>query len=210
MHSSTLDSRNARPNQALVLLLALALCYACALELATRVVLPRISHLEGRLAADYAAARHLTPKSADGSVSLLIVGNSLLLDGIDRKDLQRRLPLRHVVVYPIESTTYLDWYFGLRRLFAEGSRPATVIVALTPQQVLSGSTDGERFARSLMQMSDLPRVARAAKLDAMTTSDYFFANLSAWLGARTTVRNALLNSWLPNAPSLVARFLPSH
>src|SRR5256714_13167571 len=114
------------------------------------------------------------------------------------------MPGYHIALYPVEGTLYLDWYFGLRRLFSEGSRPALVILAVSVRHVLSDSTDGDAFARSMMNMSDLPEVSRAAKLDMMSTSSYFFANLSEWLGTRAWTRDALLEKWLPGAPLLAA------
>jgi len=206
VRSSTSDSELLNPTQAIVFLLALVCCYLCALELATRLLLPRLSHTQHRLASDYLAARTLSRKWPDGSDTVLIVGNSLLVDAIDRTDLQRRMPGYHTALYPVESTTYLDWYFGLRRLFSEGSRPSLVMLTVNVRHVLSDSTNGEAFARSMMRMSDLMDVSRAAKLNMMSTSTYFFANLSEWLGTRASIRNVLLEEWLPGAPLLVAHF----
>jgi len=204
MRSSISDSRALNPTEAMVLLLALAGCYLGALELAARLLLPHLSQAQHRIAADYRVARSLPRRWPDGSASVLIVGNSLLVDGIDRVDLQRRMPGYHVALYPVEGTLYLDWYFGLRRLFSEGSRPSLVILAVSVRHVLSDSTNGEAFARSMMNMSDLPEVSRAAKLNTMSTGSYFFANLSEWLGTRAWTRDALLEKWLPGAPLLAA------
>ena len=90
-----------------------------------RTVVPRMSKGQQREVEDRRAAVLLQPRMPDGSTSILVVGNSLLLHGIDRARLQREMGSRyHVVLYPIEGTTYLDWYFGLRRLFADGARPS--------------------------------------------------------------------------------------
>ena len=89
------------------------------------------------------------------------VGNSLLLHGIDRDSLRVLMgPNYQVVLYPIEGTTYLDWAYGLRRLFAEGSRPAVVVLCISTRHLLSDATDGEGFAHALMQLRDL-RAGRA-------------------------------------------------
>src|SRR5204862_2696796 len=188
----------------LVLVLGLAGCYVGALESAARLLQPHLSQAQHRIAGDYRVARSLPRRWPDGSASVLIVGNSLLVDGIDRVDLQRRMPGYHVALYPVEGTLYLDWYFGLRRLFSEGSRPSLVILAVSVRHVLSDSTNGEAFARSMMNMSDLPEVSRAAKLNTMSTGSYFFANLSEWLGTRAWTRDALLEKWLPGGPLLAA------
>src|SRR5437773_7527962 len=153
MRSSISDSRALNPTEAMVLLLALAGCYLGALELAARLLLPHLSQAQHRSAADYGVARSLPRRWPDGSASVLIVGNSLLVDGIDRVDLQRRMPGYHIALYPVEGTTYLDWYFGLRRLFSEGARPSLVILAVSVRHVLSDSTNGEAFARSIDRKS---------------------------------------------------------
>jgi hypothetical protein len=200
--SSTSDSRTAAA--ALLALLCALLGFCLALELAARTIIPHLSSIEGRQAADQRSALSLEPHTPGGATGILMVGNSLLQAGVDRGQLQQLMaPDYRVVLLPIENTTYWDWYFGLRRLFAAGSRPAVVVVSLNAQQMLSNATDGERFAHSLMRLRDLPRVARASALGTAAASDYFFANLSAWLGLRAAARNALLQKWLPGAAQLV-------
>src|SRR2546429_4133256 len=182
MRSSISDSKTLNPTQAIVLLLALAGCYLGVLELAARLLLPHLSQAQHRIAADYRVARSLPRTWSDGSASVLIVGNSLLVDGIDRADLQRRMPGYHIALYPVEGTLYLDWYFGLRRLFSEGSRPSLVILAVSVRHVPSDSTNGEAFARATSDISDLPEGSRAPQLNTMCTRRYSFAHLSGWLG----------------------------
>lgn len=206
MHFFTSASKSFTPPQAIALLLTLCFGYLCALESMARLLLPHLSRTQQRLAADHEAARSLPRKWSDGSDSVLIVGNSLLLDGIDRAALQQRMPGYHVALYPVEATTYLDWYFGLRRLFAEGSHPSLVILTVSVRHVLSDSTNGEAFARSMMNLSDLIDVTKAANLNMMSASNYFFAHLSEWLAVRAGIRNELLATWLPDAPLLVAHF----
>lgn len=170
-----------------------------------RELLPRISEYEHREQQDSLAAGHLRATEPDGARTVLLVGNSLLLHGIDRGQLRALVaPGYRVIVYPIEGTTYLDWEYGLRRLFAEGSRPGVVVLCISARHVVSDATNGEGFAHSMMRMSDLPGVVREAHLDMMNVSAYFFANKSKWLGARTNFRAALLERWLPGADLLAA------
>jgi hypothetical protein len=209
MPSSTSGSEATAANRAL-LLLALALAaFALLLEFAARVVVPHISNIERRLQTDSQAAAALEPRDSAGAATVLLVGNSLLLEGVDRGQLRHLMaPGYAAVELPVENTTYWDWYFGLRHLFASGSRPSVVVVCMSGGQLLSDATDGERFAHTLMRLDDLRRVARVTHLDATTTSEYFFANLSAWLGVRAGVRNAVLQDWLPGA-ALLAQTLAS-
>jgi len=205
MRSFTSAFEVATPARAIALLLAAVVLYFLALEGFAREVLPRISENQRRIAYDYRATLQLRPTTADGARSVLVVGNSLLLHGIDRNQLRALMgPSYQVVLYPIEGTTYLDWAYGLRRLFAEGARPAVLVLCISTRHLLSDSTDGEGFAHALMQFRDLGPVVRDSHLDMMTASAYFFANMSAWLGTRTTFRDGLLQRWLPGADMLAA------
>jgi hypothetical protein len=203
MRSSIFNSELGGPGRALLILLLLLLSYLAALEVATRVLLPKISAGRHRQAVDSLAARELGP----GTDSVLVVGNSLLEAGIVREPFRAAMaPEYRVAVFPIEATTYWDWYFGLRRLFAEGARPRHVVLTMNVKQLLSNSTNGEPFARSMLRTRDLWAVSRATHMNAMAASNYFFANGSEWIGARASIRNALLERWLPQAPLLVAHF----
>jgi hypothetical protein len=191
--------------RAIVLLLAALVVYMLALEVAMRTVLPRISHGQRRVAQDARVAEALTPQSTGGARTVLLIGNSLLEQGVDRQELWERLqPHYAVAYYPIEGTTYLDWLYGLRRLFARGARPSAVVLCISGRQLLSNATNGEMFAYWLLQARDLPRVVQDGRLDMMTASAYFFASKSAWLGARTGFRDNLLQKWLPGADLLAA------
>lgn len=203
MHSSISDSSALRAGRAFVLLLAALLGYFLTLEIAMRAVVPRISAMERRQRDDFRSVLTLRPTTAAGAESVLVVGNSLLLEGIDRDRLQHLMGSQYqVALLPIENTTYLDWYFALRRLFTEGARPANIVLCMSAAQMLSDATDQDRFAYSMMRLGDTLEVARAAHLNATTTTDYFFANLSAWLGLRAGLRNAVLHKWLPDANEL--------
>jgi lysophospholipase L1-like esterase len=205
MRSSIFSSDLGGPGRALAILLLLLVSYLAALEVATRWALPKVSAGWHRQTTDHAAARDLGRRA--GADTVLVVGNSLLEAGILRDAFATAMaPQFEVAVYPIEATTYWDWYFGLRRLFAEGVHPRHVVLTMNVRQLLSNSTNGEPFARSMLQTRDLPALTRAAHLDPMTASNYFFASQSEWIGARASIRNALLERWLPDAPLLVAHF----
>ena len=201
MRSSTSASNGMTASYAIAMLIIALLAYFLILEVAMRTVVPRLSKGQQRELEDRRAAVLLKPRMPDGSTSM--VGNSLLLHGIDRTRLQRAMGSRyHVVLYPVEGTTYLDWYFGLRRLFADGARPSMLVLCISVRQLVYNQTAGEGFAHTMMSIADLPAVVRAGHLDMMTASAYFFANRSAWLGGRSSLRNGLLERWLPNASTL--------
>lgn len=205
MRLSTSAFDDLSPSAAIALLLTAMAAYFLLLEGFARAVLPRISENQHRIAQDRKAAQALQPLTASGARSVVVVGNSLLLHAVERREFSALMGADYqVVLYPIEGTTYLDWAYGLRRLFAEGSRPAAVVLCISAKQLLSDDTAGEGFAHSLMQLRDLGAVMRDAHLNLMTASAYFFANASAWLGTRTTFRDGLLQKWLPGADLLAA------
>src|SRR5260370_34861242 len=71
--------------------------------------------------------------------SVLLVGNSLLLHGVELDRLQA-LTSSRMRIYPIflEATGYYDWLYGLRRLFRQGARPQVVVVGVGVNYFLKG------------------------------------------------------------------------
>jgi hypothetical protein len=190
-----------------VLLLAALLLYFCVLEAVTRMGFAHVSHIQARIVAHYGQALQLQPTGSDASRTILLVGNSILVHGVDHDKLEGELAPDHVVELSVENTFYLDWYFGMRRLFSQGSRPAILVLCLSSQQLISPSTDGEYFAHYLMDRRDLVRVKREGQLDMTMASNLFFANLSSWLGSRSGIRNWLLGEIMPDIAQLT-NYLP--
>ena len=192
----------------IALLAAAALAYLGALEIAARVLYPAHSELAARIRSDWSTALQLGVSPSPDHRSFLLVGNSLLQAGIDRKELgalQQGSTLS-VVVMPIENTDYLDWYFGARRLLAAGSKPEFVVLCLAPVQLISNSTNGVLFARTLMRPVDILRVKQAAGLDWTTTATYLMASASAWIGDSTEIRNWIRVETVPGMTELAPYF----
>lgn len=207
MPSSISSSSRATADRWLVVLGVCLVTLFAGLEVSVRLLLPSLSNTERRVLAARAAARTIPATDAQGRRTILVVGNSLLMQGIDPSGLQRALgDLAGVTVFPVEGTTYLDWYFGLRRLQADGARPAITILCMNARQLASDSTQGESFAHEFMLRRDLPLVTREAGLDLTASSAFFFASYSAWLGKRQGLRNGILHMWLPNASELATAF----
>jgi hypothetical protein len=142
---------------------------------------------------------------------MLIVGNSYLEVGVNRDSLQQEIAPNYSLAYlPMSGTSYLDWYFGLRRLFAEGSRPAIVGVCLSTRDLLSDSTYGGPFANSLMLKRDILEVKEESHLDNTAASEYFFANFSSWMGHRGEIHNWLLRKTAPSINDLALYFKPKN
>jgi hypothetical protein len=208
MHSSISASKKANTMRAFTVLLAALLFYCCGLEVAAEVGFPRFSSIQRRIASGRRDALALRATTPEGAETVLLLGNSLVVHGVDPDMLREETaPRFHTSVFAIENTQYLDWSFGIRRLFAEGSRPGIIILCLSTRQLISKGTDGEYFAHYIMQGRDILSVKKEANLDITTTSNLFFANISAWLGSRASVRNWLLGELMPNVTELTA-YLP--
>jgi len=163
-------------------------------EGAARVLFPHFSHIQHRIVKDRTDVRTLGTPVPDGPATLLLVGNSLLLNALDYPRLAATLsPDIRPIRYVIENTNYLDWYYGLNRLFSEGVRPSRVALCLNLGQILERGILGDYSARHLFLARDLLPVARAARLDNTQTSGLFFAHWSAFYADRATIRNYILN-----------------
>src|SRR6202043_2355051 len=144
------------------------------------------------------AARSLRPVTADGRPTVLLAGNSLLLEGGQLDHLHASLASQYEVSrLGIEQTHYLDWYFGLRRLLEEGSRPSVIVLSLATDQLASRFTLGESFAHRQMSARDFALVVKEAKLDKTSASTYLFAHWSNWLANKGFIRQDVLILLVP-------------
>jgi hypothetical protein len=206
MHLST-SSSNA-PTGRHVFLLLLACALVCALiESGTAFEFARISRIEHRRETEYQRALDMHP--AEHATSVLVAGNSLLLEGVDFPALQQQVgpefTLRRFVV---EGTFYLDWYYGLRRMFASGARPDAVVLVLNPTQLASSAIGGDYTTHFLVDKADLLQFASDAGADRNRISSMALANISFFYGARAEIRNWILGKVVPDLPSLTRTFRP--
>jgi len=199
------DRRDDSGKGFLALLVGLGLLFL-ALEVGSPVILDHLSRTEHRVEGELKAARTLQPKTADGRPTVLLAGNSLLLEGVQLEWLHDELA-REVEVsrLGIEQTHYLDWYFGLRRLLQEGARPSMIVLALGTDQLASRFTLGEEFAHRQMSARDLPLAIGESNLDRTTASTYLFAHWSNWLADKGVIRQRVLILLVPNFRELAGR-----
>src|SRR5690242_3324104 len=137
MRSSIFNSRVPTTGHVLLLLgVCLALCLA--VEEVTAYVFPRVSAVEKRHETEYGGMLAIQSYREQGRLSILLAGNSLLLHGVNTRQLQRELgPYIDLHRAAIENTFFWDWYFGLQRAFRDGTRPDVVILVLNPAQLVS-------------------------------------------------------------------------
>ena len=99
--------------------------------------------------------------------------------------------------FVVEQTIYYDWYYGLRRLYREGSRPDVVVVMLSPLH-WSDPIRGDYSAQFLMSAVDLPLAAHDLGIHPTQARNLLFARASKFWGARAEIRNFVLGHLMPN------------
>jgi len=219
MHSSTSNSeeigldrqppewgRALSSSTGIIVLLAGLAVILLGFELGSPLVLQHLSRTERRVEGELQAAKTLRQLTADGRPTVLLAGNSLLLEGVQLDRLHDSLASEYEVSrLGIEQTHYLDWYFGLRRMLQEGSRPSLIVLSLATDQLASRFTLGEQFAHRQMSTQDLPLAIRETKLDRTTASTYLFAHWSNWLADKGVIRQRVLILLVPNFRQLAGR-----
>jgi hypothetical protein len=162
------------------------------LEVFMRFGFTRMSHIESRITAEHRDA--LAIRKSGGQTKILLLGNSLALDGVVLPQLATDLGGRaDCVRFVIEATEYLDWYYGLRRLFSEGSEPDVVMLCLTAKQLKSSSIRGDYSAYHLFSASDIGDIVRATGLDRTQAADTVIAHYSLFYANRNEIRQFALN-----------------
>jgi hypothetical protein len=189
---------NLRYRRATIAAVALLLTVIFGAEMLSRYAFPRISQIERRIADDKREVMSTATTNPGSPPTVLLVGNSLLLRGLDYPRLRMEMaPDARVLRFAIENTEYLDWYYGLKHIFAAGVRPSTVVLCLNLGQTVSSKTLGDYSARHLFGVSELLPVAHEAGMNATRTSGLFLAHWSAFYSGRATIRNFILNKTAP-------------
>lgn len=191
-----------------VLLLCVLVVSFGVVELTVRVGLARISNIEGRTDREYRAARVI--RHSTGPVpNVLVIGSSWLLRGVDFPALQKSLATRCTLSrFVVEQTAYLDWYYGMRFLYARGARPDVVVLFLNGTDVAVNDLRGGYSACHLMLFGDVLHAARNAGLSPTGTFSLLLANLSAYYGTRVETRKFVLARLLPSVGKLRGSMVP--
>jgi hypothetical protein len=190
--------RKLLPTRSHVIVLLVLIAISClAIEAGTALFVGRVSRILRRFEAQRAQALQVR-KSGASSPSVLLVGNSLLEHGIDLPLLQTKVGgSAQVTRYAVSNTGYLDWYYGLRRLFREGSRPDVVIVMLNPRQFMSRSIAGDYAVHSMVDARDLMKLAADLGSSNTEASSLVAEHASAFYGSRSDIRTWALHIVLP-------------
>src|SRR5437773_3576319 len=207
MHSSTsaFDVRAApRLRRATWLLVVGCVLVALAAEASAWIALDRVSRIQQRMLAEYRRAQAIGCDRRTKQTHLLVVGNSLLDEGVQfdrvRVGLGEQCDARRLVV---EQTCYFDWYYGLKGLLDAGARPDVVVVVLSPSQWTRPDSRGDYTAQYLVRTADLSDLARDLGLNSTQKSSLLLARISKFWGARAEMRNIVLGRLMPDLGRLM-------
>lgn len=208
MPSSTSNSRHQAFTYAKILL---AICAALTIsfELLSDYLLKHHSETYARVSQCYADAlcvRHAKPGEP---MSVLMVGNSLLLYGVDVDRLQK-LTSSELSIHSIflEATGYFDWFYALQRLFRDGSRPQVVVLGVGVNAFLANGVRQDYAPLMFFDLKDAYDVASELKFDRTATSNLLLEHLSKFWDTRSVFRMQVLRHTVPYCRQLFLLLKP--
>ena len=208
MRSSISSSKHPAITYAKILLGICAVLTIC-FEGLSDYLLKRHSETYARVSQQYADALRIRPAKPGEPMSVLMVGNSLLLYGVDVDRLQK-LTSSQLSIHPIflEATGYYDWLYALRRLFRDGSRPQVVVLGVGVNAFLSNGIRQDYAPLLLFDLKDAANVAHDLKFDNTETSNLLLEHSSVSWGTRSVFRMQILKHAVPGCRQLFLLLKP--
>jgi hypothetical protein len=208
MHLSTSNSKGQQAGKVhIVLLLVLCAVFCAAVEGVTAHFFGRVSRVEKRRETEYHAASAIQSAKPRHKNSVLVAGNSLLLHAVDFPELKRTVgPDVELNRTVFENTFYLDWCYGLNRLFRAGAKPDVVALVLSPWQLITDATNGDYSVQMLVDEPDLLRFVAETGANRNETSVILLDKASFFYGTRAEIRNWIVTKVLPGVPTLASHF----
>ena len=208
MPSSISNSRHPAIAYAKVLF-GICLALIMSFEFLSDYLLKHHSETYARVSRQYGDALRIPPSKPGEPKSVLMVGNSLLLEGIDVDRLQK-LTSSQLSIHPIflEATGYYDWLYALKRLFREGSRPDVVVVGVGVNSFLSNGVRQDYAPLMLFDLKDAANVAHDLKFDNTEASNLVLAHSSAFWDTRSVIRMQILRQTVPHCRELFLLLKP--
>jgi len=178
-------------------------------EFFSHFLLKHDSETYARVSQQYAEAVKMRPAKPGEPTSVLMIGNSLLLEGVD-VDRLKKLTSSQMRIYPIflEATGYYDWFYALQRLFREGAKPQVVVLGVGVNSFLANSVRQDYVPLMLFDMRDSVDVASDLKMDRTAASNLLLAHLSVFWDTRTVLRTQILGHTVPHYKELVLLLKP--
>src|SRR6266436_4696045 len=208
MRSSVFDSKS------LALAYAKALAGICAIliiavEISSIYLLKHHSVTYARVSRQYDEAVKMRPAGPGEPPCVLMVGNSLLLHGVELNRL-RALTSGSMRIYPIflEATGYYDWLYGLQRLFRQGARPQVVVLGVGVNSFLQNSVRQDYAPMMFFDVRDVLGAASDLDLDRTATSNLLLAHSSVFWDTRSVIRTQVLRHMVPHCRELFSLVKP--
>jgi hypothetical protein len=191
------------------ILLGICALLTVGFELSAHYLLNHFSLTYSRVSQQYDQAIKVRRAGSGAPPTVLMVGNSLLLHGI-QLDRLRSLTSSRMQTYPIflEATGFNDWLYGLRRLFREGAKPDVVVVGVGVNYFLSNSIRPDYTPMLFFDGKDTLALASDLHLDRTATSNLWLAHVSTFWDTRTAIRMQVLNHFVPHLEELFAFLSP--
>jgi len=133
-------------------------------------------------------AVHLT--SAPGAPRpVLIVGNSLVLHGVDLDALQAALgPGYEAKKEYVLGSGYQDWRYGVPSLLDRGSHPSLIVLGFSPAQLVTDRPPVGRTARLVWTTGNLERYTVDERIGLTEASNLVLQHYSAFFALRDQLR----------------------
>jgi hypothetical protein len=172
-------------------------------ETASVYLLKHKSPTYTRISRQYDEALKIRPAGTGEPPSVLIVGNSLLLHGVQLNRLQV-LTSSRMRLYPIflEATGYYDWLYALHGLFLRGARPQVVVLGVGVNYFLANNVRQDYAPMMFFNARDTLAVASDLKLDRTAESNLLLAHTSTFWDTRSAMRMQILNHIVPHLEAL--------
>jgi len=202
MPSSISDSKSTALTYAKVLA-GICAILMIAIEIFSVYLLKHDSGTYARISGQYDEVAKIRRAGPGEPPNVLMVGNSLLLHGIQMDRLQA-LTSSHMHLYPIflEATGYYDWLYALRRLFRQGARPQVVVVGVGVNYFLENGVRQDFAPMLFFDAQDTLAVASDLHLDRTATSNLLLAHSSTFWDTRNAIRLQVLSHVVPHLEDL--------
>ena len=167
------------------------------------------SETYARVSQQYADALRVRHAGPGEPLSVLMVGNSLLLYGVDVDRLQE-LTSSQLSIPPIflEAPGYYDWLYALKRLFRDGSRPQVIVLGVGVNAFLNNGVRQDYAPLMFFDLKDAANVAHDLRFDNTETSDLLLARSSAFCDTRSVIRMQILRHTVPHCRELFLLLKP--
>src|SRR5260370_20228808 len=208
MPSSTSSSKSGALFYA-KLLVGICALFMFAFEFFSDFLLKHHSESYARVSRQYAEAVKMRPAKPGESTSVLMVGNSLLLQGVEVDRLQKLTSSQmHICPIFLEGTAYYDWFYALQRLFREGAKPQVVVLGVGVNSFIANSVRQDYVPLLFFDMRDSLAVASDLKMDRTATSNLLLAHSSVFWDTRAVLRTQILRHAVPHYEQLVLLLKP--